>query len=95
VSYRTVTEEDSGLLGDLPRTRPGRRSAKRSTPAARPSPASARPRAAEAAPPPAEERPGEAELVIGAARAVAGVARAGLQTASRVAGGVFGRIPRP
>ena len=81
------------MLGDLPRKRPGTRSAKRSaTPRAKPGPAS---RKTGPAPPEAGERPAEGDLVVGAARAVAGVARTGLQTASRVAGGVINRIPRP
>ena len=82
------------MLGDLPRTRPGTRSAKRSaTPRATPGPRSRKAAAARA--PATAERPAEGDLVIGAARAVAGVARVGLQTASRVAGGVINRIPRP
>lgn len=95
-----MSDQDSGLLGDLPRSRPGRRSAKRdATPRkAAPRAVSKAPRSAPPEPPePVEQhaRPPEAELVIGAARAAAGVARAGLQAASRVAGGVFGRLPRP
>ena len=81
------------MLGDLPRKRPGTRSAKRSaTPRAKPGPP---PRKPSPARPQTGERPAEGDLVVDAARAVAGVARAGLQTASRVAGGVINRLPRP
>lgn len=89
------------MLGDLPRSRPGRRSPKReSAPKAATAKGAARPvrqppRSSGPPPSPRPSRQPEAEIVIGAARAAAGVARAGLQSASRIAGGVFGRLPRP
>ena len=75
--------DDGGLLGDLPRTRPGTRSAKRGPRAPRerpPEPAAARVTAGEAATEPL--------------RLAVGAAEAGLKVASRVTGELIRRLPR-
>jgi hypothetical protein len=75
--------DDRGLLGDLPRSRPGTRSDKRG------------PRTAPAPPPPetaAAAQPGE--LAGEALRAAVGAAEAGLKVASRITGEVLRRLPR-
>jgi hypothetical protein len=74
---------DGGMLGDLPRSRPGTRSAKRG-------PRTPPPPAPEPAPPAVQ--PGE--LATEALRAAAGVAEAGLKVASRLTGEVLRRLPR-
>jgi hypothetical protein len=80
--------EDGGgdVLGNLPRTRPGRRSEKRKP--AGTQPRRSRPRAAE--PPPSQSDP------VGAAvRTAAGVAEAGLKVANGITRGLLRQLPRP
>jgi hypothetical protein len=80
--------DDGGdVLGNLPRTRPGRRSEKRSS--NRQSPAAARQE-----PPPASQPP-EPDPVGGAIRAAAGVAGAGIRVANGITREVLRRLPRP
>ena len=91
------SQDDAGVLGNLPRTRPGRRSEKRdsSATAARPAPADAA-----AAPPLPEPEPPQApegssdplgEIVRGGLRA----AGTGVRVADTVARGLWRRLPRP
>jgi hypothetical protein len=81
------SQDDAGVLGNLPRTRPGRRSEKRVTGTAAP-------------PPPPEPEPPEAperspdplgEIVRGGLR----VAGTGVRVADRVARELLRRFPRP
>jgi hypothetical protein len=97
-------DDEGGVLGNLPRSRPGRRSQKRdataraaetaerrSAKAARPSPqAAARPK-----PPRAEPPAGGGDPVGGAVRLAAGIAQAGLQVAGGLTREVLRRLPRP
>jgi hypothetical protein len=74
---------DEGLLGGLPRERPGRRSAKRGT---------ASDSAAEAEPEPARTRPEPVgDPLSGAVRVAGRVAEAGVRTAGRLADGLLRR----
>ena len=77
--------EEGGLLGDLPRERPGTRSAKR----ARPRPAG--PPGGEPAEPPSRTA---GELATEPLRLAVGAAEAGLKVASRVTGELIRRLPR-
>jgi hypothetical protein len=100
-------DEDSGVLGNLPRSRPGTRSQKRdaparaarsaeqrSAPAARPS-AQARPRPkARPKPAPAPEPP-SSDPVGGAVRTAAKVAGGGLKLANGLTREVLRRLPKP
>lgn len=94
---------EDGILGNLPRERPGRRSGKRAdATTARPAAGqraesaakgrAAKPRAASAAKL-APEVP--ADPVREAARIAGQVAGVGVRTASRIAGGVLNRLSRP
>ena len=83
------SQDDAGVLGNLPRTRPGRRSEKRASGAT-----------TTAAPPPPEPAPAEApegssdplgEIVRGGLR----VAGTGVRVADSVAREVLRRLPRP
>ncbi|MGH2845956.1 MAG: hypothetical protein ACRDL0_08075 [Thermoleophilaceae bacterium] len=91
--------DDGGVLENLPRSRPGRRSEKRAgreAAAARPSSASTprrRPRPTPPDPPAPASRDGDP---IGEAiRTVAGIAATGARVANGVARGVLRRLPRP
>ena len=82
-----MSADEGGLLGDLPRRRPGTRSSKRAdrTVRARPAP-----------PPPAAGGP---PLTAGEAatqplRLAVGAAEAGLKVASRITGELIRRLPR-
>jgi hypothetical protein len=97
-------DDEGGVLGNLPRSRPGRRSQKRdataraaetaerrSAKAARPSAqTAARPKA-----PPARSAPEGGDPVGGAVRLAAGIAQAGLHAASGLTREVLRRLPRP
>ena len=103
--------DDDGVLGNLPRSRPGQRSAKRATaapaaaarraersgaPAAKPAAHTTRPPKAQAPPPPPpEERPETTDPIRGALRAGAKVAGTGVRILAGVAGYVLRRLPRP
>ena len=79
--------EDGGdVLGNLPRTRPGRRSEKRATPEAA---------AARRQDRPAGPQRGEPDRVGDAIRAAAGVAQAGVKVANGITREMLRRIPRP
>jgi hypothetical protein len=81
--------DDGGVLGNLPNSRPGRRSEKRSaTPGAAPK---RRPPAA-AKPAPAEQ---QADPISDVLRAAGGLASAGARVANGVAREVVRRLPRP
>jgi hypothetical protein len=100
-------DDDGGVLGNLPRSRPGRRSQKRDTTARaaesaeRRSAKAARPAGETTAgpatrrvakpPPPAEGRDPVGEAV----RLAAGIAQTGLQVASGLTREVLRRLPRP
>ena len=101
--------DDDGVLDNLPRLRPGQRSAKRATqtsgeaaqraeqsdaPAAKPAAHTTRPPKAQAPPPP-EERPETSDPIRGALRAGAKVAGTGVRILAGVAGYVLRRLPRP
>jgi len=96
-------EEDSGVLGNLPRSRPGRRSQKRD--AAARAASSAEQRGSKAAQPPSHARgrpapaPPEpsagADPVGEAVRTAARVAGSGLKLADGVTREVLRRLPRP
>ena len=100
--------DDEGVLGNLPRSRPGRRSDKRAGGAAkaaapRPRPAAAakpKPAAATPKPPPAPPRPAAEPAPGGdpigtAFRTVTGLAAGGARAADGLARGVLRRLPRP
>jgi hypothetical protein len=77
--------DDGGdVLGNLPRTRPGRRSEKRT--------GTTKPRPKQRAP---EPPPPEPDPVGDAIRAAAGVAGAGLRVANGVTRELLRRLPRP
>jgi hypothetical protein len=81
-------EDDGGVLGNLPHSRPGRRSEKRpATPRTPPKPS-----------PPAAERPdreAQGDPVGNAIRTATGLAAAGARVANGVAREVVRRLPRP
>jgi hypothetical protein len=81
-------EDDGGVLGNLPHSRPGRRSPKRpATPRTPPKPS-----------PPASERAdqeAQGDRVGDAIRTVTGLAAAGARVANGVAREVLRRLPRP
>ena len=82
-----MSAEEGGLLGDLPRRRPGTRSAKRADRAVR---ARSAPRAA-----PPEPQPRTAgEVATEPLRLAVGAAEAGLKVASRITGELIRRMPR-
>jgi hypothetical protein len=97
-------DDEGGVLGNLPRSRPGRRSQKRdataraaetaerrSTKAARPSAqTAARPK-----PPPRRPAAKGGDPVGEAVRLAAGIAQAGLHAASGMTREVLRRLPRP
>ena len=90
------SQDDAGVLGNLPRTRPGRRSEKRASgrTAARPATAAgASPPPPEPKPPKAPERSGDplGEIVRGGLR----VAGTGVRVADTVARELLRRFPRP
>jgi hypothetical protein len=81
-----MPRDEGGLFGDLPRERPGTRSAKRA----------GRPARSRQAPPPAPEplsRPA-GEIATEPLRLAVGVAEAGLKVASRITGELIRRLPR-
>ncbi len=84
--------EDDGVLGNLPRSRPGRRSEKRAAGASKPR-AAARPKPPPAPTPRAPEP--ETDPVGDALRTVGGLAAGGARVAQGVAREVLRRIPRP
>ena len=80
-----MPKDEGGLLGDLPRERPGTRSPKRpARPAQRP---------AEPAEP-APATPTAGELATEPLRLAVGAAEAGLKVASRMTGELIRRLPR-
>jgi hypothetical protein len=81
--------DDRGVLGNLPNSRPGRRSAKR--PAA---PGATTPRPTPA-PPERPRRPDQTDRVGGAIRTATGIATAGARAANGVARELVRRLPRP
>ena len=83
---RAMPREEGGLLGDLPRSRPGTRSPKR---AERPP----RGRAGATPDPDPPSRPA-GEIATEPLRLAVGVAEAGLKVASRVTGELIRRLPR-
>jgi hypothetical protein len=91
--------DDRGVLGNLPRSRPGQRSAKRAVKtagdrAARPKPAAGARRAAGAAAGERQAAP-SGDPVGTAIRGVAGLAVTGARVANGVAREVLRRLPRP
>ncbi|MEA2363707.1 MAG: hypothetical protein QOD71_2852 [Thermoleophilaceae bacterium] len=78
-------EDDGGVLGNLPHSRPGRRSSKRpATPRTAPRPATER-----------IEEPAQSDPVGNAIRTATGLAAAGARVANGVAREVVRRLPRP
>jgi hypothetical protein len=78
--------EEGGLLGDLPRRRPGTRSSKRADTPVRERPA-----------PPPDPGPDPltaGELATQPLRLAVGAAEAGLKVASRITGELIRRVPR-
>jgi hypothetical protein len=105
-----MTEENDGILGNLPRSRPGVRSEKRASSrsatgpkaAAKPAPKAAakprprpKPRVQEPSPPPPPPPERSADPIGIALKAGESVALTGLKVAGRVAGEVMRRLPRP
>jgi hypothetical protein len=82
--------DDGGVLGNLPNSRPGRRSEKRSA-----SPGAAPKRRPPAAAKPAEEEQHQTDPVGHVIRAATGLATAGARVANGVAREVVRRLPRP
>jgi hypothetical protein len=97
----SMSDENDGILGNLPRSRPGVRSDKRASAGAKAKATKPRAqrKAAAAPPPPPPPPPPEPEShtdPVGIAlKAGETVARTGLKVAGRVAGGVMRRLPRP
>jgi hypothetical protein len=90
-----MTDDREGILGNLPRSRPGVRSDKRAAgkrPRAAPAPRQAAPKPPPAPPPPASPSGGAIEVAV---RAAGQVAETGIKVAARVAGGVLRRLPLP
>jgi hypothetical protein len=99
----SMSDENDGILGNLPRSRPGVRSDKRAG-AGRAGGAdrAKAPRKAAAPPPPPPEPPPAPEPVVRPAdpigmalKAGENVARTGFKVAGRMAGEVMRRLPRP
>jgi hypothetical protein len=103
-----MTDDDGGVLGNLPRSRPGQRSEKRTgrTAAEAAAPRKAAPKKAappkQTAPPPTQtapppqQPPSHAGDPVGdAIRTVTGVAATGARVAGGVAREVLRRLPRP
>jgi hypothetical protein len=94
-------DDDGGVLGNLPRSRPGRRSQKRDAAARaaesaeRRSAKAARPAAQTAARPKPPPPPEGGDPVGEAVRLAAGIAQTGLQVASGLTREVLRRLPRP
>ena len=81
--------EDDGVLGNLPRSRPGRRSEKRAAGAPKASSPKRPPAPKPRAPEPETDPVGEALRMVG------GLAAGGARVAQGVAREVLRRIPRP
>jgi hypothetical protein len=81
-----MAADEGGLLGDLPRQRPGTRSPKRAE----------RPRPSRPEPAPAPERSSltAGEIATEPLRLAVGAAEAGLKVASRMTGELIRRLPR-
>src|SRR3954447_4209832 len=100
-----VNENPDGILGNLPRSRPGVRSDKRAGGASPPKRTPAKPKAAGAKPratkatarpkPPPAPPPRQPDTVERAVQLVGDVAETGIKVAAKVAGGVLRRLPRP
>jgi hypothetical protein len=96
-------DDEGGVLGNLPRSRPGTRSQKRDTSARaaetaeRRSTRAARPAAQTTARPKPPPRPAEGghDPVGDAVRLASGIAGTGLRVASGLTREVFRRLPRP
>jgi hypothetical protein len=90
--------DDRGVLGNLPRSRPGRRSEKRATKvdgAAKPRARRPRP-APPKAPPVREDAAGSSGNPVGGlVRTASSLAGGGVRVARGVAGEVLRRLPRP
>jgi hypothetical protein len=88
--------DDGGVLGNLPRSRPGHRSDKRTEKTAAKAAERAERSGAKVAAPAAEAKaPAGGDPVGGAVRTVAGVAGLGARVAGGVAREVLRRLPRP
>ncbi len=105
-----MNENPDGILGNLPRSRPGVRSDKRAgggatpkPPAATPKQPAAKPRATRAPaakaaapkPPPAPKAAPSRDPVEQAVHLVGDVAETGIKVVAKVAVGVLRRLPRP
>lgn len=101
-----VNENPDGILGNLPRSRPGVRSDKRAGGAsppkrkpAKPKAAGAKPRATKATPkpkaPPPPPPPKQPDAMERAVQLAGDVAETGIKVAAKVAVGVLRRLPRP
>jgi hypothetical protein len=96
-----MSEENDGILGNLPRSRPGVRSEKRASAAApkpkRAAKPKAEPKVAPPPPPPAPPSPPDqpSDPIGMALKAGETVALTGLKVAGRVASEVVRRLPRP
>jgi hypothetical protein len=87
-------DEDNGVLGNLPRSRPGTRSQKRDAPA--PAARSQPPRQARSRPkPPPAPAPQAGDPVGDAVRGAARAAGAGLKLANGVTREFLRRLPKP
>ena len=89
-------DEDNGVLGNLPRSRPGTRSQKRSAPSARASTqARTRPRPKAGPKPARAPEPSGSDPVGEAVRTAAKVAGGGLKLANGLTREVLRRLPKP
>lgn len=89
--------DDQGVLGNLPRSRPGQRSEKRTQPSSATTGKAAprsRPRRKPASKPPPAPPPRRVDPITGAVRLAAEAGCAGVRLAGGVARGVFRRLPR-
>lgn len=87
-----MTDDREGILGNLPRSRPGVRSDKRAADKGPRAASAPRQAASKPPPPPASPSGGAIEVAV---RAAGQVAETGIKVAARVAGGVLRRLPLP
>jgi hypothetical protein len=94
-----VNDNPDGILGNLPRSRPGVRSEKRAAEGAPPKRTPPKPKATATAAKPratkAKSTAPEPDSLERAVRLAGDVAETGIKVAAKVAGGVLRRLPRP
>lgn len=96
----SANDNEDGILGNLPHSRPGVRSDKRDrsrpTPKKAPAaPKARKPAAPKAPPPPPPEPARSSDPIEQAVHLVGEVAETGIRAMAKVAGGVLRRLPKP